>query len=174
MELSGAVHKLTPFQLFTIEARQREHVFFQSLSPIEIQKRIAYQWSVMNQSERRSYYNRCGVAIDKEIQMKLKRLPPEPKNANLIHHQITTASSPDLTQNSDDYSEGLSVSHRAAPSSFAGNSRRDDSNDKDFAATVRRSGKRTRGGRKSHTTVSAAAETTTRSPRRSRGGKRRT
>ena len=65
---------LSPFQLFSLDVKKRNEEFFKELSPLQILKRIAYQWSMMSQGERRNYYEMCGVHIDKAIAMKIRKL----------------------------------------------------------------------------------------------------
>lgn len=73
---------ITPYQLFIIDVRKRNHDFFKDLSPIEISKRIAYQWTLMNQLERRSYYERCGIYIDKVIASRIRKLNKDSTSSN--------------------------------------------------------------------------------------------
>ena len=64
----------TPFQLFTIDLKQRNNKLFDGLSVLEIARKIAFQWTQMSQIERRQYYEKAGKHVDKLMSAKIRGL----------------------------------------------------------------------------------------------------
>lgn len=167
----SAVSDLSPYQLFTLDVRKRNQEFFKELSPIEINKRIAFQWTLMSQLERRSYYERCGIHIDKSIASKIRKLNKDSNSSNesmnsddnreLIHEHINNHN----TANDDDTQRG-----RRSTKEFIGS---DD--DVEYSTPKRRKGRRRKGFKRNNFDLHSNADNEDNyvPPRRGRGGRRR-
>ena len=163
--------ELTPYQLFLHDVKKRNQEFFKDLSPIEINKRIAYQWILMNQMERRYYYERCGIHIDKSIASKIRKLNKdsassnESMNSDDNKEQINDNINGHSTVNDEDIQRG-----RKSTKEFTGSDE-----DIEYSTPKKRKGRRRKGFKRNNfdSFSNADNEDSYVPPRRGRGGRRR-
>jgi hypothetical protein len=58
---------LTPFQLFSLEMRQKKANWSSRLSPLEIARKVAQAWFELSPATRRIYYDKAGLPHRRSI-----------------------------------------------------------------------------------------------------------
>lgn len=167
----SVANELTPYQLFVIDVRKRNQEFFKDLSPIEINKRIAYQWTLMNQMERRSYYERCGIHIDKAIASKIRKLSRDTTSSNeSFNSDDNKESTHDHTNNHNTGNDEDSQRGQKSTKEFTGSDE-----DVDYSTPKKRKGRRRKGYKRNNfdSFSNADNEDIYVPPRRGRGGRRK-
>lgn len=68
---------LTAFQLFTLDMKSKHANVYENLSPLEMTRKIAFEWTRMTQAERLWYYERIGRVIDRDVGERIRLLCAE-------------------------------------------------------------------------------------------------
>lgn len=163
-------NELTPYQLFFLDVKRRNEEFFKELTPIEINRRIAYQWTLMNQIERRAYYERCGIHIDKIIASKIRKLNKEltSSNESINSDEVKDSNHDHANNNNNDNDDQIGI--QKSVKELTGSDE-----DIEYSTPKKRKGRHRKGYRRNNfdSYSNADNEDNYVPPRRGRGGRRR-